>query len=1040
MALEFVDKLLDGLDDLRRGLRGWTKADPSQYYPFACAHSQNVLGLYNGSLVSVIELNGYMGQYIPDQFELLKTQWMKFLRNNAGDKTAKGCDIFWSYEFDPEGMADFTAKAREPMIVASARRGLDTRDIIEEEAQVYGKICAREKQFLIVVTHLDALTKADHKDARNSNLETIRRQPKGQGSILLGRGLQAIESLHEQHVLKLTNFLSGAGFGYTFQRMDAYRALNEMRHALIPATTSKGWRARLTLKDARFNRPTERVTSSAREKEGGKKPLDWTFAIPPSLAEQMTPDGIIDLGRYVVIGDRTYAPMYVDELANDPEPLEKALLHFYNRKLPIRIMYSLMANSDQANYWNRMLASAFTFASPSNRQINKADKAMKAYKEAGGAVLGFGMSITTWAPTEITYKEDGSPIIGVKNIQRRVQDVESLLQQWGGQQVSNVFGCAVEGVMSATPGYMIPPTCPLSPQIEADVLTQLPLMRPAKLWDEKNAIWFRTEDGVLSPYQPMSAKQNAMLTLIMGGMGFGKSNLISEHLFYFANHPEADDMPYIRGIDFGSSASGVVDIVKASLPPERQHEAIFESFTNDGSLVKNLHDTRLGCRYPLSDHKAFLCNFYTLICDELIRHAGGVQTIMAILDAAIDRVYTLKDDRDSSSAPALYRHDSSESVVREMVEKYEIEYDEQTTSWDIVDALMAAGLQSKDDRCIYAAKVAQRLCSPQLKDMIQACSQLASEFQNAVEIQGKPLTAAISGALQNANKQFPCISGVTKTDISEARVCVFDMTSAFGRGSGAAEDYRRSVYFAVAYRLLNEDLFVNKRDTGVELERGKDGLGLSDRVLEWHLDYLERQDRVIKMFWADELHRIGTVEGAFAMIDSMALEGRKYRVGIMLGTQMPENFPPKMLALASSIFIFGASQSSQNALSMQKLFDLTDTERDIIAGITKPNTVKGAEVFAINKVDTRIQRIKLHFNIGLIKLWGYATESDERAIRGILYKRGPSSSWARKTLAKKVPNLKQLISSRAEAYGDTPPPNSELLEALAEELLNEIRD
>jgi hypothetical protein len=125
MPYTAVDRFMDTLDDFRRGLRGWTKGDHSQYFPVACAHSDKILALYNGSLVSVIRIDGYLGQYFPEQFELLRKRWAKFLRTANQDKSAKGFDLFWSYEYDPEGMEDKTLAYRKRTIDAASRRGLE---------------------------------------------------------------------------------------------------------------------------------------------------------------------------------------------------------------------------------------------------------------------------------------------------------------------------------------------------------------------------------------------------------------------------------------------------------------------------------------------------------------------------------------------------------------------------------------------------------------------------------------------------------------------------------------------------------------------------------------------------------------------------------------------------------------------------------------------------------------------------------------------------------------------------------------------------
>lgn len=1031
MPYTAVDRFMDTLDEVRRGLRGWTKGDHSQYFPVACAHSDKILALYNGSLVSVIRIDGYLGQYFPEQFELLRKRWAKFLRTANQDRSAKGFDLFWSYEYDPEGMVDKTLAYRQRTIDAASRRGLEVRDVIEEECRLYGNICAIEEQLLFIVTHLDAIPKANHKEALKSAAEDRQRAAKGHGSMVTQRGLKMIEAVHEQHVNKVEVFLKEAGRGYTFERLSSYESLHAMRKSFIPSTTSDAWKARLTLRDCRF-RQTEDVPSGVKASQGKEKVSDWTFMLPPPLTEQMVPEGVVDLGQYVVVGDRTYAPLYVSELAVDPAPIEHLLRMCYQRRLPLRMVYSVMANSEQANYWNRMFAGIFNFASKSNRQIDKADKAMKAYDESGGAVFGYGISLTTWAKTDVRYDSSGAAMYDVKVLSKRAQDVETLMQQWGGQQLDSIFGCSVEAAMSATPGYMIPPACPKAPQIEMDVIAQLPIMRPAKLWPEDNSIWMRTSDGVLLPYQPFSDKQSTMISLVLGGMGYGKSNFISENINYFATHPDADVMPYIRGMDFGASSSGVISMVQDALPQHRKHEAVFIPFSNNSSMVKNMMDTRLALRYPLEDHMKFLINWLVILCDSLIDKAG-IQNVVSVLFATIERAYKQCDPDYHDYQPKPFRAEQADPLVVAAIERAEMKIDDETDYWLVVDGLIDFGLRNKDNTALHAAKLAQRYCVPLFPDLVRVCDSLTEQFKQMPDIGGKPLTAAISNALTNANSMFPCFSGVTNTDISESRICVFDMTEAFGRGETEYDEWVRSVYFSVVHRLLTEDLFINTKISGKEMVDNQKRLGLSKAMLRYHLQYFEQQDQLMKLYWGDELHRVGRVKGAFQIIDSMGFEGRKYRVGLLLGTQLPEYFPKSMVDLATSIFAFGTSQSPESATKLQELFDLSDDERQIAFDITKPDVKKGAEVFVIHKTNQGVQRAKLHFQVGNIKRWAYATEPNERALREILYRSGPSQAWARKTLAEKVPDLARALNKKKHEMGDVS--QAEAIEGLAADLI-----
>lgn len=1033
MAYTFIDRLMDSIDDFKGNMRAWTKADHTQYFPIACPQNRYALSLHNGSLLSVIRIDGYMGQYFPEQFQGLRTRWIKFLQNTANDKSSAGFDMYWSYEYDPDGMKGQALGYRKRMIDAADRRDSDIRDILEEEAEVYGDICAVEAQYILIVTHINSLPKISQKEAIKKRREAMSKQLKGADSIVFGIGLAEIESVHESHVAKVDTFLKNAMMGYVFERLTTYEALKAMRCAFDPSTAGKGWEARLKPSDSTF-RPTDGVSAFARKNqtENGKV-LDWSTFFPSKLRNQMIRDNVVDLGLYSVVGDRIYAPIYVDELAVEPEPLHALLSLCYKSRLPVRIVYSITSNSAEANYWNRLFSSIFTFASKSNRQIDKAVKAMASYEEGGsGAIFGYGVSATTWSDLDVSYSSDGSPLYKTTAIQKRARELETYMQQWGGQQLNNIFGCSVEATMSATAGYMIPTSSPQSPQIDLDIVTQLPIMRPARIWSPDNAIWFRSSDGVLLPYQPFSSKQNAMLTLVMGGMGFGKSNMLSEHIFYFANHPEIEEIPYIRGMDFGASSSGVIDMILSSLPENQRHKAVFQSFTNNGSMVKNMMDTRLGCRYPLEDHARFLENWLLILCDSLIEKVG-ITDLSAVLSAAIRRAYEMTDRNTHFYQGRSFEPTYADPLVLEALDRIGYEIDEYTDNWEVTDALIEWGLANHDDHILYVARVAQRQAVPQFQDLIAICDSLTDQFKDMPDINGKPLPAAVSNALMNANSKFPCFVGVTNTDVSEAPICVFDMSEAFGRGSTKYDDWLRSVYFAVVYRLLTEDLFVNKALSGSELEQNQDKLGISDALLKWHLNFFEVQDQAIKLYWGDELHRVGKVQGAFEIIDSMAFEGRKYRVGIMLGTQQPEHFPPTMLSLASSIFIFGVSQSAETADVIRDLFDLTQDERDSILAITKPTQEKGAEVFCVHKFDSGIQRLKLHFQMGGIKRWGFATEAEERSLRGLLYDEGPSTSWARKVLAHRVPNVGKAIAVEINKNPDLSKPQA--IRKIADKLL-----
>lgn len=1009
----FADRFLDTVDDLWQGVRAWTKSDHTAYYPIASAHGAKTFALFDGSIMSVIRINGYMGQFFRDQHKDLVQNWSYFMRNLAKDSTSNGLALYWSYEYDPDGMKERAGSLRAGMAAAAKRRGVDISDLLEEEAKLYGEICATETQLLLVVTNINAIAKAGHKDAKKEAMARRSEYRKGDDAMLYGMAIPQLEAVHEQHVSKIEHQLNRAGHGYSYERLDVYEGARAMRMSFDPTTTGPGWKARMTSADTGFRAQDGVKVSTQRWQDGSDTPSDYSIIMPPPLSRQMLSDNVTDLGRFCVVNNRIYAPLFVRELATNPIPLEYLIQHFYSARLPLRLVYYMSPDGANANYANRLLASIFTTFSQSNRQIHKADQAMKAYADADGAPYAYSLAATTWAELDVSYTDSGEALYNTKQIQARVRDLETYLQSWGGQQLEGFFGCGVEAAMAASPGYLHPTAAPCAPQIEHDIAMQLPLTRPASVWTPQIAIWLRTGDGVLAPYRPFSSMQSSMITLVTGSMGYGKSNLISEHICFFATHPEAKETPYIRGIDFGASSSGVMDMLRSQLPPNRRHEVDFRTFSTDGTMVKNLLDTRPGCRYPLEDHNQFLINWLTIVCADLVAEAGA-GNLGNIFRAILRRAYESCDPRNSNmydNQPFSYV--DAPRVVREAVDQYEYEYDVHTTHWDVVDFLLEQAMErGGDPDLMYAARVAQRFAVPDFAKLIDVSSQLADQFANMPMVSGQPMMTVLTSQLVNANAAFPCFRGQTNIDVSESRATVFDVSEAFGRSSSRYAEWQRSVYFTVVMRLLTEDLFVNLQLSGQELTEKRRFLGLSDAVLDWHLKFLELQDQSMKVFWADEVHRVSGIEGSHELFTSMALEGRKYAVGLLLGSQRPDAFPKALVDEFTTFFAFGAGQSPATADNLQRIFDLADDERDAVLAITPPTARTGAMALCVYKTRAGLQKQILHFQMGGLKRWAYATEAPERALRRQMYEALPTTQQARTVLAKHCPDLKKLMAER----------------------------
>ena len=174
-----------------------------------------------------------------------------------------------------------------------------------------------------MVTHLDALQKADHKPAKAEAFRRRSETLKGRGAMLMNVGIPALDVIHEQHVAKVQLFLSTAGYGYVARRLGVYEALKEMRHAFVPAG-SRGWRPRLTLRDCTF-RTTEEVPYAVTKVDKGGESGDLTFMLPPKLSAQMVPDGVAIENPAFDVTPATYVTAIVTERGVAKAPYGESL-------------------------------------------------------------------------------------------------------------------------------------------------------------------------------------------------------------------------------------------------------------------------------------------------------------------------------------------------------------------------------------------------------------------------------------------------------------------------------------------------------------------------------------------------------------------------------------------------------------------------------------------------------------------------------------------------------------------------------------------
>ena len=77
--------------------------------------------------------------------------------------------------------------------------------------------------------------------------------------------------------------------------------------------------------------------------------------------------------------------------------------------------------------------------------------------------------------------------------------------------------------------------------------------------------------------------------------------------------PGIPRLPRIGIVDIGPSSSGLISLLKESLPLDKKHLAQYYRIRMTEDYCVNPFDTQLGCRFPTAEEVAFLNNFLLLL-------------------------------------------------------------------------------------------------------------------------------------------------------------------------------------------------------------------------------------------------------------------------------------------------------------------------------------------------------------------------------------------------------------------------------------------
>lgn len=952
---KMAESFFEGVDTFLAWLSTSLKQTTESYTELETADSHTVLVNHDGTLLSLIKVEGVTALAGQDEFERL-VEGLNNAFQAAMGRPGHSFQVFFSH--DKQNIKKLIKDIYSPAEATAQRVELELSDLFSERLEYLSDYCAEERLYFVLYTRPFNLSAEQLKVAQKAKIKMLRdnKWPPFKNSQTIFAALPEIRDVHEAFVRSILNDLETLN---VYARLiDVHEAVRAIRMSGDPDFTADDWQPVL---------PGDKIyPREINEFEGDPSDLLW-----PSLAKQIIPRDATSLDmRTVQVGTKIYSSVFIDLFPKEIRSFMVLFARILPSQIPWRISFFVESEGLDTIKLKGLLAAILSFSSAQNRLISDSVNLLKYLKvNTDNVIVRLRVVATTWAP-------EGN----LSLLRRRSSELVKAIEGWGSTDVSEIcgdsFGGFVSSMLAATTRSMANPSvAPLG-----DVITMLPITRPASPW-QTGALLFRTPDGKPWPYQPGSSQQTTWIDLVYARPGSGKSVLSNATNLALCLSAGLNRLPRIAIIDIGPSSSGLISLLQEALPPGKKHLVAYHRLRMQPEYSINPFDNQLGCRYPNAAERSFLVNFLTLLTTPL----GAEKPYDAMPDLAgmvVDELYKSFSDENNATpyAPGV------EELIDGILDEIGFVRDSKSTWWEVTDALFAAGFE-------HEAMLAQRYAMPLLADAASICRIASIEdlYEKVVAPTGESLIASFSRMISGAVREYPILSRVTSFDLGDARVVSLDLDEV-AKSGGDAADRQTSVMYMLARYVMARHYYLTEESLS----------NVPEQYKEYHkqriLEIREDPKRIVY----DEFHRTSKSKAVRDQVIVDMREGRKWKVQIALLSQSVDDFDSVMIEFGTAIYIMDAGPS-QAVEKTAQIFGLSNTAKVALRTRVHGPRQGGATFLVQYATKNGINIQLLTLTLGPVELWAFSTTAEDTVVRNQLYRHlGPAE--ARRVLASLFPS------------------------------------
>lgn len=947
------------------------------------------LAASDGSLVTYVRVDGSRQIIGEEEYNFL-VEGSTIKIGSRFDRQGHALQVY--FVRDPGRITHHLENLLRPSHLTAEAIELDVQDIFDEKVRHLSRYLSYEECYFVLWTRPSVLTKNELKRAATES-----RKKKWLKAGYAQNPLAALDALRTRHKSYIASVVSSLDeLGIKSDVMLVHDALRAIKNNLYPTKAHEDWSACL---------PGDNIPPRA--------PLtktDLSDVIWPTLRQQLALADSYVLNESIVrIGDLIWGGADITLAPMDPSPFPMLLNRLFEAKVPYRISFLIEGGGVYATQFRAFAATILGVTNAVNKQIKFSLEGLErlARKEP---VVRMRISLATWAPRD-----------NLRLLQDRLANLVQAVESWGYCQVSEFSGDPLDCVMASALGIHCAGTAPAAVAPMFEVMKLMPWQRPSSPFD-KGAMLFRTPDGKVWPYQTGTNVTTTWFDLIFAQPGAGKSVLLNSTNIACCLTPGLSQLPYIAIIDIGPSSSGMISLIKEALPETRQHEAAAYRLQMTQQYAVNPFDTQLGCRYPMLDERSYLVELLTLLCTPpgQDRPYDGIQQLAGLV---VDEMFRWRDDTSANAEPRPYLP-RLDHAVDEAIARHNLHLPTDPYWWDVVDRMFDLGET-------HVAMLAQRYAVPTLADAITASRrpQIRSLLEEtSIGMTAETVINAFERMVTSSIREFPILSGITRFDVSDARVCSLDLMDVSPQGDDTA-DRQTSIMYMLARHVLVRSWWV-----GMEMIEH-----MPEKYRLYHELRLQNIIETPKRLCYDEFHRTSRSRSVRAQVVRDVREGRKRGVQIALSSQLLEDFDNDMVDLATGVWVLGAAISDQAVDNIRERFGLSQTARNIIRyKLTGPRAGGAPALLVLGTVEGKYEQHLLN-TLGPIELWALSTSSEDVSIRTRLYQK-LGASRARQMLAANFPggSARGEIKRRVMMLAEKGEVRSAAVSQVVNEIVNEL--